>query len=68
VRLGSVQVVNSGDISASGGDSDPSLVGSIGGNGGAITFVDVDTPDQTATLDVAGGSGETPGTDGTITP
>jgi hypothetical protein len=68
VRLGSVQVVNSGNISASGGDSDLSLVGSIGGNGGAITFVDVDTPDQTGTLDVAGGSGETPGTDGTITP
>jgi hypothetical protein len=63
-----VQVVNSGNISASGGNSDVTLVGSIGGNGGAITFVDVDTPDQFGMLDVSGGSGETPGTGGTTTP
>lgn len=36
--------------------------------GGTITFVDVDTPDQTGTLDVSGGLGETPGTDGTTMP
>ena len=68
VRLGSVQVVNSGNISACGGDGDASLVGSFGGNGGTITFVDVDTPDQTGTLDVVGGSGDTPGAVGTVMP
>jgi hypothetical protein len=68
VFLGDVQVVNSANISARGGNADVALAGSVGGDGGNITMIDVDIPDQTGTLDVSGGAGDTPGADGTITP
>lgn len=68
VYLGEVQVVNSANISARGGNADTGLAGSVGGDGGIISFEDVDTPDNTGTLDVSGGAGETPGADGTIFP
>ena len=68
VWLGDVQVVNSANISARGGDADAALAGSIGGDGGDIEMDDVDAPDNTGTLDVSGGAGDTPGADGTTTP
>jgi len=68
VHIGDDQVVNSANISVRGGDADIGLPGSVGGNGGDIIMFDGDIPDQTGTLDVSGGSGDTPGVDGTITP
>jgi hypothetical protein len=68
VLLGNVQVVNSANISVCGGDADVALAGSVGGDGGDIVAFDVDLPDNTGTLDVSGGAGDTPGADGTITP
>ncbi len=68
VYLANEQVVNSANISIRGGDADINLAGSFGGNGGDIQIYDDDIPDQTGTLDVSGGAGDTPGADGTISP
>jgi hypothetical protein len=68
VYLGVEQVVNSAHISVRGGDADTALAGSFGGDGGDIWMDDADTPDNTGTLDVSGGAGDTPGAGGTITP
>jgi len=68
VFLGDDQVVNSANISVRGGDADVLLAGSFGGDGGDIVMNDVDVPDNTGTLDVSGGAGDTPGSDGTIIP
>jgi hypothetical protein len=67
VWIGDIQVINSANISVRGGDADAALAGSVGGDGGDLEMVDDDAPENTGTLDVSGGDGETSGADGTIT-
>jgi len=61
------EVSNSGALAANGGDADPSLAGSVGGDGAEVNL---DSPDgmpgitQTGTVTNDGGTGATPGDDG----
>ena len=60
------RISNSKAISAAGGDADPALAGSVGGNGAEVNL-QTTTPGgvtNSASVTIDGGSGETAGTDG----
>ena len=58
------QAVNSGDITADGGNADPAVPGSHGGSGGNLWFDVTEMLGQTGIISLKGGTGETPGRDG----
>lgn len=61
-------VNNSGNFSSNGGDADPAVAGSEGGYGGVLEIYGVglnnSATNNSGTLSVAGGAGETAGVDG----
>ncbi|MBE0502293.1 MAG: hypothetical protein IBX47_12730, partial [Desulfuromonadales bacterium] len=60
---------NSADLIADGGDTDPLVAGTIGGAGGDVTVTASDGFTNTGLLISAlGGTGDTPGLPGTVTP
>lgn len=67
ITIEGVTVNNAGDLSATGGNADAALAGSIGGNGGNLEFL-VNNPltdfTNTGVFNMSGGSGDTVGTDG----
>jgi hypothetical protein len=67
IELFGPEVSNSGALAANGGDADPLLLGSIGGDGSDVVLFSPDGMQgitQTGTVTNNGGTGETPGSDG----